>query len=107
MVTSDKEAKIWPIRESFQKVFGRATVSGTDTNCLSFKLLITNWKTPDRLKGSTAQPLSIAAQPIGFVNGLKAAKERIQSLRMNTSAIPQNQVIVSVENFIVDVSPDK
>lgn len=59
------------------------------------------------IEGLSAQPLNIAAQPIGFENGLKAAKERIQSLRMNTQSIPQNQVIVSVENFIVDVYPDK
>ncbi|XP_054158458.1 protein PRRC1-like isoform X2 [Oppia nitens] len=84
MVTSDKESKIIPIREAFQKVFGRATVSGM-----------------------SAQSLSIANQPVGYENGRKAAKERIQSLRMNTSAIPQNQVIVSVESFIVDVLPDK
>ncbi|CAG2184189.1 unnamed protein product [Oppiella nova] len=84
IVTTDKEAKICPIREAFQKVFGRATVNGL-----------------------SSQPLSIASQPIGFDNGLKAAKERIQALRMNTSSIPQNQVIVSIENFIVDISDDK
>jgi len=84
VVTSDKETKISPIRDSFQKVFGRATVTGI-----------------------SAQPLSIASQPIGFENGVKAAKERIQSLRMNTSVVPQNQVIVSVENFVVNIMDDK
>ncbi|CAG2115249.1 unnamed protein product, partial [Medioppia subpectinata] len=84
MVTSDKESKISPIRESFQRVFGRATVSG-----------------------HSAQSLSIASQPIGFDNGFRAAKERIQTLRMDTSSIARNQVIVSIENFIVDINGDK
>ena len=76
MVTSDKEAKICPIRDSFQKVFGRATVSGTDWSSRlgsESRYSMTN----SSLKGLSAQPLSIAAQPIGFENGLKAAKERI------------------------------
>jgi non-canonical (house-cleaning) NTP pyrophosphatase len=32
IVTSDKESKVSAIRESFQKVFGRATVSGIYLN---------------------------------------------------------------------------
>ncbi|KAF4530118.1 hypothetical protein B566_EDAN001375 [Ephemera danica] len=58
VVASEKEVKISPIREAFQAVFGRATVSGQE-----------------------GQPSMVAAQPVGFAAGCRAAGERIAVLR--------------------------
>ena len=58
VVASDKEDKVVPIRESFQAVFGKATVYGLASKCVS-----------------------IAEQPVGFASGKQAALERINSLR--------------------------
>ncbi|XP_031780553.1 protein PRRC1 isoform X2 [Nasonia vitripennis] len=83
IVASDKDAKVAPIREAFQNVFGNATVTGT--------------------KVETAPA---AAQPVGFAAGVKAAQERIAGVRKNPS-IPADIPIVAVENFILEVGQDK
>ncbi|XP_070543511.1 protein PRRC1-like [Ptychodera flava] len=82
VVTSEKEVKVGPVRDAFQKVFGRATVTG-----------------------QPSQP-NIAPQPEGFAAGLKGAEERIENLRRN-GQIHEKQPCVSVENFIVELIPDK
>lgn len=57
-------------------------------------------------KGCKSQPTSVAAQPVGFEAAKKAAEERIVNLRtQHTSSIPQNQVIISVENFVYEATP--
>ena len=58
VVSSDKEDKVVPIREAFQAVFGKATVTGR-----------------------AGRALSIAEQPVGFASGKQAALERISSIR--------------------------
>ena len=82
IVTSDKEVKWCAVRDAFQTVFGTATVSGI-----------------------AAQP-NIAPQPVGCLSGFKGAQERIQTLRAS-SHIDENQVCVSVENFIAEQLPDR
>lgn len=48
----------------------------------------------------------MAAQPVGFMAGLKGAEERISSLR-NSGSIPHDQTVVSIEGFIVEIVPDR
>merc|ERR1719516_695622 len=78
IVASDKEDKVVPIREAFQAVFGKATVTGR-----------------------AARALSIAEQPVGFASGRQAALERISCVRKSGSA---EAVVVSVENFLYEVN---
>ncbi|XP_064901769.1 protein PRRC1 [Columba livia] len=82
VVTSNKEVKVAAIRDAFQEVFGMAIVTG-----------------------ESAQS-NIAPQPVGYAAGLKGAQERIDSLR-RTGVIHEKQPVVSVENFIEELLPDK
>ncbi|RUS78455.1 hypothetical protein EGW08_013778 [Elysia chlorotica] len=81
-VTSTKDNKVLPVREAFQKVFGRATVTGY------------------------ASQATTAAQPVGFTAGLKGAEERISNLR-KAGDISSDLTVVSVEGFIVEILPDR
>ncbi|CAG2054768.1 unnamed protein product [Timema podura] len=83
VVASDKEVKISPVREAFQAVFGKATVTGV-----------------------AAQSISVSTQPVGFESGINAAKERISSTRAS-GKLHKMQPILAVENFIVEVVEDK
>lgn len=83
IVASDKEIKVSPVREAFQSVFGKATVTGL-----------------------AAQAANVAAQPVGFEAAMTAARERISSLR-STQGLPAQQPILAIENFLLEVSPDK
>ncbi|XP_023241446.1 protein PRRC1-like [Centruroides sculpturatus] len=83
VVASDKEVKVSPIREAFQHVFGRATVEGI-----------------------AAQSYNIAAQPVGFAVALKAAEERISTLRQQGS-IHEHQPAVAIENFLAELTPER
>ncbi|PNF28830.1 Protein PRRC1 [Cryptotermes secundus] len=83
VVASDKEVKLSPVREAFQAVFGKATVSGL-----------------------AAQATMIAAQPVGFAAGVKAAEERILALQ-STGKLHPKQPIVAIENFLVEVEENK
>lgn len=109
MVTSDKEINVEAVRDAFQEVFGMATVIGEAG-----------------LSNSAPQPVGYAAGvKVGslrmaehFVNSgilslrvicmvfLQGAKERIKSLRQG-SIIHKNQPVVSLENFIAELFPDK
>lgn len=82
VVTSKKEVEVAAVRQAFQEVFGRATVTGIDSQS------------------------SIAPQPVGYSAGLKGAEERIQTLR-RSGLVDKKQVVVSVENFIAELIPDK
>ena len=82
IVASDKENKVGPIREAFQKVFGHATVYGLPS-----------------------KSISIAEQPVGYASGKQAASERISTLRKSGSVGP-NTVIISVENFLYEVNEE-
>lgn len=81
-VTSTKENKVGAIREAFQQMFGKAIVMGEESQATT------------------------AAQPVGFTAGLKGAEERIQNLRQS-GTIDENQAIVSVEGFIIEMLPDR
>lgn len=83
IVASDKDIKVSPVRQAFQAVFGKATVTGVavDTS-------------------------AVAAQPVGFAAGVKGAEERINSAR-NLPAVPRDVPIIAVENFLLEVGEDK
>ena len=49
--------------------------------------------------------MTIAPQPVGFTAGLKGCEERLEALRRR-GADPE-QVLVAVENFIVEILPDR
>ena len=53
-----------------------------------------------------SQPSSIAPQPVGYTAGLKGCEERIEGLR-RVSTGADNAVYVAVENFIVEILPDR
>jgi len=80
VVASDKDDKVLPIREAFQNVFGQATIVGLPS------------------KANT-----IAEQPVGYASGKQAALERISSLRKSGSVLKET-VVISVENFLYEVS---
>jgi len=82
VVASDKENKVGPVREAFQKVFGHATVYGLPS-----------------------KSISIAEQPVGFASGKQAASERISTLRKSGSIGP-NTPVLSVENFLYEVNEE-
>ncbi|KAK3933355.1 Protein PRRC1 [Frankliniella fusca] len=84
IVASDKEVKVSPVREAFQSVFGKATVTGMPVNT------------------STAA----AAQPVGFAAGVKAAEERLSAVR-SAQNIPPEQTVLAVENFLVEIGENK
>lgn len=82
VVTSTKENKVGAVREAFQHVFGRATVTGVESQATT------------------------AAQPVGFTAGLKGAEERIQNLRLQ-GKITDDIPVVSLEGFIIETIPDR
>ncbi|KAK2143094.1 hypothetical protein LSH36_878g01028 [Paralvinella palmiformis] len=82
IVTSSKEVKVGAVRQAFQEVFGRATVSGQDS-----------------------QP-HIAPQPVGYSAGLKGAEERIDNL-LRSEAVHEKQTTISIESFIEEILPDR
>lgn len=78
IVASTNEDKVDPVRQSFQEVFKKATVYGI-----------------------ASQAKTIALQPVGFETAELSAKERINHLRSNEAYV--DKVIVSIENFLVEV----
>nr|XP_040052767.1 protein PRRC1 isoform X1 [Gasterosteus aculeatus aculeatus] len=82
VVTSDKEANVEAVRDAFQEVFGMALVTGEPGQS------------------------NIAPQPVGYAAGVKGAQERIDSLR-RAGVIHEKQPVVSLENFIAELFPDK
>ncbi|XP_070707209.1 protein PRRC1 [Pempheris klunzingeri] len=82
VVTSDKEMYVEAVREAFQEVFGMAMVTGEPGQS------------------------NIAPQPVGYAAGVKGAQERIDCLRRG-GVIHEKQPVVSLENFIAELFPDK
>ncbi|KAM8828686.1 protein PRRC1 isoform 1-T4 [Spinachia spinachia] len=82
VVTSDKEVNVEAVRDAFQEVFGMALVTGEPGQS------------------------NIAPQPVGYAAGIKGAQERIDSLR-RAGVIHEKQPVVSLENFIAELFPDK
>lgn len=85
IVISDSNNLISPIREAFQCVFGRATVSSAKNNSLEI---------------ATDHPVKLAR---GFDEAIIVAQERIKKLRLDTNNVPQNQVIIAVQPSLVSV----
>lgn len=83
IVASDKDSKISPVRQAFQTVFGKATVTGV-----------------------AVESSAVAAQPVGFAAGVKGAEERINFAR-NIPSLPKDIPIIAVENFLLEVGEDK
>ncbi|XP_076761044.1 protein PRRC1-like isoform X2 [Xylocopa sonorina] len=83
IVASDKDIKISPVRQAFQTVFGKATVTGV-----------------------SVESSAIATQPVGFAAGVKGAEERINSAR-NIPTLSKDIPIIAVENFLLEVGEDK
>ncbi|CAN8029351.1 unnamed protein product, partial [Ixodes persulcatus] len=84
LVASDDELRvIGPIREAFQKVFGRATVTGI-----------------------SMLPSNMAPQPVGFAAGLQAAEDKITSLQQTGRASPA-QPTIAIENFIAEMTSER
>ncbi|GJQ80805.1 hypothetical protein Trydic_g9395 [Trypoxylus dichotomus] len=84
LVASQQEIKVSAIREAFQSVFGKATISGM-----------------------SAQATNIAPQPVGFAAGVKAAEERVQAVLRDPKVQQNPAPVVAIENFILEVGEDK
>ncbi|XP_028274364.1 protein PRRC1 [Parambassis ranga] len=82
VVTSDKDMQVEAVRDAFQEIFGMAMVTGEPGQS------------------------NIAPQPVGYAAGVKGAQERIDSLR-RAGVIHEKQPVVSLENFIAELFPDK
>uniref|UniRef100_A0A8C6TDV4 Proline-rich coiled-coil 1 n=1 Tax=Neogobius melanostomus TaxID=47308 RepID=A0A8C6TDV4_9GOBI len=82
VVTSEKEMHVEAVRDAFQDIFGMAMVTGEPGQS------------------------NIAPQPVGYAAGIKGAQERIDSLR-RSGVIHEKQPVVSLENFIAELFPDK
>ena len=67
VVASEADSKVVPVREAFQKVFGRATVVGMKPH----------------------PSVAIAEQPVGYAAGRQGAIERIQNFRCVKLALNQ------------------
>lgn len=87
-VISEYGTLVSPIRDVFQTTFGRATVSSAKTS------------SPEV---ATSFPIKLAH---GFNEALVVARERIKQLRQDTSHIPQNQVLITIQPSIVHVIGD-
>lgn len=85
IVISDSNNLVSPIRDSFQSVFGRATV------------VAARYNPPE---AAEEYPVKLAK---GFNEAMVVAKERIKRLRLDTSNVPQNQVIVVIQPTLVTV----
>ena len=82
IVISDSTTSISPIRNSFQSVFGRATVSAASSATSQFQIKLA----------------------CGLQEARMVAKERISILRSDTSKVAQNQVILVLQPTLVDWS---
>ncbi|XP_074650407.1 protein PRRC1-like [Tubulanus polymorphus] len=82
VITSEQETKVSAVREAFQTVFGKATVR------------------------PQASHVTTAPQPVGYTSGVKSAEERITNLR-RSGEIASQQPVISVENFMAELLPDK
>ena len=82
IVASDKEMKVSPLREAFQQVFGKATVTGIRPS-----------SSPD-----------VPNQPVGLESCLVAAEHRINSIRSEGLLPHPSLPVVAVENCIVELT---
>lgn len=89
VVLSDSQRFVSPIRESFQDVFGRATV------------VPVRHSSPNK---TIDYPLRTAC---GFMEAALLAEEKTKKLRLDTSSIPQNQVVVVVQPALVSVDDEQ
>ena len=57
------------------------------------------------ISGKAAQPVSLAAQPVGFAAGRQGARERIQQVR-NGYKGEGHEVVVASEGFLLETDED-
>ncbi|KAI4816491.1 hypothetical protein KUCAC02_008817 [Chaenocephalus aceratus] len=89
VVTSDKELHVEAVRDAFQEVFGMALVTGEPGSPTSPR---SPWGTQPELRSVQL--------------GLSTLLERIDSLR-RAGVIHEKQPVVSLENFIAELFPDR
>lgn len=77
IVISDSNHLVSPVRDAFQTVFGRATVTAAKTS---------------------EHPIKLSC---GFDEAISVAKDKIKILRLDTSNVPRNQVVVAVQPSLV------
>ena len=80
-VASDDDDAVLPLREAFQRVFGRATVYGL----------------------SSAPAAKVAVQPVGFAAGRQGAAERLRLVRGRAG---EGEALVGVEAMLLEVGDD-
>ncbi|KAF7997347.1 hypothetical protein HCN44_005624 [Aphidius gifuensis] len=83
IVATNEEGKISPVREAFQSVFGKATVSGMSVDTAA-----------------------VPKTPIGFAAAVKSAESQIK-LAKYSHDIPDDIPIIAVQNFIHEIDDDK
>lgn len=54
-------------------------------------------------RGLAAEAKTVASQPVGFEGGLRGAWLRVEALR----ALYPEGPIVAIENFLVEIAPDR
>lgn len=85
IVICNTGSSVSSIRDAFQTVFGRATVTAAKFN----------------------PPETFHDHPVRLANGFEAAiqvaQDRIKKLRLDTSGIPQNQVVIAVQPSLVNL----
>lgn len=89
VVISDDEENVSSIRDSFQTVFGRATVTSDRQSSPSMAKTI-NQDYPTKLA-------------CGVNHALFVARDKIKKLRSDTSGVPQNQVILAIQPTLVQL----
>ncbi|XP_052743805.1 protein PRRC1 [Bicyclus anynana] len=84
VVASDKEAKVSPVREAFQTVFGKATVVGYPA-----------------VSDVTAE------QPVSYAAAYASAKQRIAYIRSVHGELTNNVPVLAVEGFVQETVTDR
>lgn len=92
LVISDKDKIVGSIFDSFQSVFGRATVTSDSQSAP---------KTASTIKQD--YPIKLAC---GLNQASTIARDKIRKLRLDTSSVPQNQVILAIQPALVQIQEE-
>lgn len=116
VVASDKEIHVEAVRDAFQEVFGMATVIGEAglSNIApqpvgyAAGVKVSSLNIAFSLSPRTVAELFVHVRVLSLhvLVFLQGAKERIKSLHQ-ASIIHKDQPVVSLENFIAELFPDK
>lgn len=93
VVISDNEAIVSSVRDSFQNVFGRATVTSDRQSAPSVATKI-----------NQDYPIKLAC---GLSHALSVARDKIKKLRSDTSCVPQNQVVLAIQPALVQLQEEE